>query len=82
MKPPYIRITARCERHGVFQLARKPNKRVDTDNSRVRLGFYDAVKCPKCPWWADIVSQVIVAGEPAETPSNASPSLPGMEGWI
>lgn len=60
MKPPYVVIQARCQAHGPFQVERKPNKRSDAPKDR--QGFYDAVKCPKCPWWATIVKQYMITG--------------------
>ena len=79
MKPPYIRIIATCSNHGQFQLDRKPNKRKDPP--RGREGMYDAVKCPKCPYWATINHQVLVTINPAspDTDQNLIYTLPGME---
>lgn len=81
MKPLYILITAECHIHGRFQLERKPNKRVPT--SPDRAGFYDAVKCPKCPYWATIIGQQLATVEdikPATDGSAAEYFLPGLGG--
>lgn len=71
MKPPYVDITAECVRHGLFRTLRKPNKNTDPGNGKNRAGLYDAVKCPKCPYWAKIVTQIIITGTPtAEQPDQ------------
>ena len=78
MKPPFVRITAECRAgHGQFQVDRKPNKR-QAQRSQDQ-GFYDAVKCPVCPWWATITDQIMITADPAEPDTNQTATLPGME---
>jgi ssDNA-binding Zn-finger/Zn-ribbon topoisomerase 1 len=70
MKPPYIDITAECSRHGQFRELRKPNKR--TENiQKGQEGFYSAVKCPKCPWWATIITQNRITADLAKPADQA-----------
>lgn len=81
MKPPFIRIIARCEKHGQFQVDRKPNSRRDTGSGKKANGMYDAVKCPRCPWWATIERQWLVTEEVAVAAvEDRNITLPGMEG--
>lgn len=65
MKPPYVRITARCEKHGVFVVEKKPNRTVSTAAPRGTepSGFYQAVKCPRCPFYAEITQQELIQPE-------------------
>uniref|UniRef100_C6E6T0 Uncharacterized protein n=1 Tax=Geobacter sp. (strain M21) TaxID=443144 RepID=C6E6T0_GEOSM len=74
-----VLITAECTCHGRFTVLRKLNKRQDTGSGRVNNGFYDAVKCPKCPWWAKIIEQKIVAKGSCGNETQASLGLP-LEG--
>jgi hypothetical protein len=78
MKPPYVEITARCSSHGTFTLVRKPNKRRENIPAS-RQGFYDAVKCPRCPFWATIIEQTVITTAPVAA-TNTTGTLPGLEG--
>ncbi len=78
MKPPYVLITAACTVHGQFQVERKPNK--TPRQNREQEGFYDAVKCPVCPFWASITSQIMVTTAPEKPAAAMTDTLPGMEG--
>lgn len=79
MKPPYVRIIATCSVHGQFTLERKPNKRRDNIPAS-RQGLYDAVKCPRCPYWATITAQTIITAAPVAADTNTTGILPGLEG--
>lgn len=79
MKPPYVKITAECQAHGRFQVERKPNKR-HPDSSSPRDGLYDAVKCPKCPYWGTIIEQAIITVAPVAAATDTTGILPGLEG--
>jgi hypothetical protein len=77
MKPPYVKITAKCDIHGQLHDERKPNKL--KDRPKGREGLYDAIRCTKCGLWATIISQQLIAvTAPAE---QAAPelTLSGME---
>jgi hypothetical protein len=76
MKPPYVRIIATCSVHGQFVAERKPNKPHEASR-KSQLGFYDAVKCPKCPFWATINEQTMIPAKPAD--KNLTGILPGLE---
>jgi hypothetical protein len=67
-----VEIEAKCSVHGRFQVQRKPNKRPDVGSGRKNNGFYDAVKCPVCPFWATIVSQKLIEGKVPEADSQTS----------
>jgi ssDNA-binding Zn-finger/Zn-ribbon topoisomerase 1 len=67
MKPPFVRITAECSKCGKFTVDRKPNKNPGTAAATYAAApiFYSTVKCPKCPYYADILDQQLIV--PAET---------------
>lgn len=62
----YVEITAVCNAHGRFTVKRKPNRNeaaVSGGMPAAMVGLYQAVKCPKCPWWATILVQKMVDSE-------------------
>lgn len=61
MKTPYVKIKATCERHGQFELQRKPNRAIPTAGPA--SVFYQAVTCPRCRMWMNINDQVLVTEE-------------------
>lgn len=53
MKPSYDRITAVCDRDGVFTVDRKPKKGATTTDGRPNDRWTNVV-CPKCRMWAPV----------------------------
>jgi hypothetical protein len=77
MKPPYVRITATCSRHGQFTADRKPNTVRENGTRLNQLRLYDAVVCPRCRMWATINEQTMVVANEPDT--ELIGILPGLE---
>jgi len=69
----FVDIVAECATHGRFQVRKKPNKNPPGSGTTLTAGYYQAVKCPVCPFWGKIISQSLVTE--VETAAAAQGSL-------
>jgi len=74
----YVEVVGECSVHGRFQVRRKPNK-YRSDAGGAQDGLYCAVKCPVCPFYATIVSQVLVSPDRAKGADSQESMLLPLE---